>query len=116
MATPSYEENVAALDDALEAAKAVTDQPSFIQLRTIIAWPAPNLQGTGKSHGAALGAEEVAATKDVLGFDPDQTFEVSEEVINHTREAGRTRPAGPGRVATGLRQLGAGQPRRQGAL
>jgi transketolase len=81
-----YEENVAALDDALEAAKAVTDRPSFIQLRTIIAWPAPKLQGTGKSHGAALGAEEVAATKKVLGFDPDKTFEVSDEVINHTRK------------------------------
>ena len=83
-----YVENVAALDDALEAAKAVTDRPSFIQLRTIIAWPAPNLQGTGKSHGAALGADEVAATKKVLGFDPDQTFEVSDEVINHTRKLG----------------------------
>ena len=83
-----YEENVAALHDALEAAKAVTDRPSFIQLRTIIAWPAPNLQGTGKSHGAALGADEVAATKKVLGFDPDQTFEVSDEVIGHTRKLG----------------------------
>jgi transketolase len=83
-----YSEDVAALYDALEAARAVTDQPSFIQLRTIIAWPAPNLQGTGKSHGAALGAEEVAATKKVLGFDPEKTFEVSEEVINHTRELG----------------------------
>ncbi|HWJ51884.1 MAG TPA: transketolase [Propionibacteriaceae bacterium] len=81
-----YEENVAALDDALEAAKAVTDRPSFIQLRTIIAWPAPKLQGTGKSHGAALGAEEVAATKKVLGFDPEKTFEVSDEVISHTRK------------------------------
>jgi transketolase len=84
----NYEEDVAALDEALEAAKAVTDRPSFIQLRTIIAWPAPNLQGTGKSHGAALGADEVAATKKVLGFDPDQTFEVSDEVIAHTRKLG----------------------------
>jgi transketolase len=83
-----YEENIAALQDALEAAKAVTDQPSFIQLRTIIAWPAPNLQGTGKSHGSALGADEVAATKKVLGFDPDKTFEVSDEVLAHTRRLG----------------------------
>jgi transketolase len=81
-----YIEDVAALYDALEAARDVTDRPSFIQLRTIIAWPAPKLQGTGKSHGSALGAEEVAATKKVLGFDPEQTFEVSEEVINHTRK------------------------------
>jgi transketolase len=81
-----YEENVTALLDAIEAAKAVTDQPSFIELRTIIAWPAPKLQGTGKSHGSALGGDEVAATKKVLGFDPDQTFEVSDEVIGHTRK------------------------------
>ncbi|WP_432559248.1 transketolase [Granulicoccus sp. GXG6511] len=80
-----YAEDLAALNDALEAAKQVTDRPSFIQLRTIIAWPAPKLQGTGKSHGAALGDEEVAATKKILGFDPDQSFEVSDEVIKHTR-------------------------------
>ena len=66
--------------------RAVTDRPSFIQLRTIIGWPAPNLQGTGKAHGAALGAEEVAATKKVLGFDPEQTFEVSRRGDRHTRK------------------------------
>ena len=82
----TYAENVAALADALEAARAVTDQPSFIQLRTIIGWPAPKLQNTGKAHGAALGDEEVAATKKVLGFDPEQTFEVTDEVIDHTRK------------------------------
>ncbi len=81
-----YEENVTALLDAIEAARAVTDQPSFIELRTIIAWPAPKLQGTGKAHGSALGADEVAAIKEVLGFDPEQTFEVSDEVIAHTRK------------------------------
>ncbi len=83
--TGSYVEDVAALADALAAARAETDRPSFIQLRTIIGWPAPNLQNTGKAHGAALGEDEVAATKRVLGFDPEQTFEVSAEVINHTR-------------------------------
>jgi transketolase len=81
-----YSENVAALAEALEAAKAVTDRPSFICLRTIIGWPAPKLQGTGKAHGAALGDEEVAATKKVLGFDPDKTFVVADDVINHTRK------------------------------
>jgi transketolase len=81
-----YQENVAALADALEAAKAVTDQPSFICLHTIIGWPAPNLQGTGKAHGAALGEKEVAATKEVLGFDPDKNFQVADEVIAHTRK------------------------------
>ncbi|HEX3205955.1 MAG TPA: transketolase, partial [Propionibacteriaceae bacterium] len=81
-----YQENVAAFADALEAAKAVTDRPSFICLKTIIGWPAPKLQGTGKAHGAALGEEEVAATKEVLGFDPDKTFVVADEVIKHTRK------------------------------
>ena len=81
-----YSENVAALADALEAAKAVTDRPSFICLKTIIGWPAPKLQGTGKAHGAALGEEEVAATKKALGFDPDKTFQVADEVITHTRK------------------------------
>jgi transketolase len=80
-----YTENVAALADALKAARAVTDQPSFIHLRTIIGWPAPKAQGTGKAHGAALGDEEVAATKKILGFDPDKHFDVSEEVLAHTR-------------------------------
>src|SRR5699024_4625587 len=57
-----YEENVHALYDAFVAAEQVTDRPSFIVLRTIIAWPAPNKQNTGAAHGSALGADEVAAT------------------------------------------------------
>jgi len=81
-----YQENVSALLDAIEAARAVTDRPSFICLKTIIGWPAPKLQGTGKAHGAALGEDEVAATKEVLGFDPDKAFVVPDEVIQHTRK------------------------------
>ena len=81
-----YREDVQALYDALREAEAVTDRPSFIELRTIIAWPAPNAQNTGKAHGSALGADEVAATKKVLGFDPDKTFEVPDEVLAHTRK------------------------------
>lgn len=80
-----YAEDVQALWEAIEAAKAETGRPSFINLRTIIAWPAPNAQGTGGSHGSALGADEVAATKRILGFDPDRTFEVPEGVLEHTR-------------------------------
>ncbi len=80
-----YVEDVPALWEALEEARRVTDKPSFINLRTVIAWPAPNAQGTGESHGSALGEEEVAATKRILGFDPDLTFEVSDEVLSHTR-------------------------------
>jgi transketolase len=82
-----YHENVEALYQALLAARAVTDRPSFINLRTIIGWPAPNKQNTGKIHGSALGADEVAATKKVLGFDPARTFDVAEDVLAHTRQA-----------------------------
>ena len=82
-----YHENVAELYEALLAAKAETGRPSFIALRTIIGWPAPNKQNTGKIHGSAMGADEVAATKQILGFDPAATFDVTEEVLAHTREA-----------------------------
>ncbi len=82
-----YREDVPALYAAIKAAEAVTDKPSFIRLRTIIAWPAPNAQNTGKAHGSALGADEVAATKEVLGFDPALAFDVDPEVIEHTRKA-----------------------------
>jgi transketolase len=79
-------ENVVGIEEAIANAKAVTDRPSFIELRTIIGYPAPKLMNTGKAHGAALGDEEVAAVKERLGFDPDKKFEVRDEVIEHTRE------------------------------
>ncbi|MEV8071192.1 transketolase [Streptomyces sp. NPDC085995] len=77
----------AAIYAAIQEAKAVTDRPSFIAMRSIIAWPAPNAQNTEAAHGSALGDEEVAATKRVLGFDPEKTFEVADEVLAHTRGA-----------------------------
>ncbi|MFI7605270.1 transketolase [Micromonospora sp. NPDC049366] len=80
-----YHEDVEALYRALLAAKAETGRPSFIALRTIIGWPAPNKQNTGKIHGSALGADEVAATKQILGFDPAQSFQVDEDVLTHAR-------------------------------
>ncbi|KRE78591.1 transketolase [Arthrobacter sp. Soil763] len=86
-ATGEYVEDVAALHEALLAAKAETGRPSIISLRTIIGWPAPKKQNTGKIHGSALGAEEVAALKEVLGFDPERSFQVEDEVLAHTREA-----------------------------
>jgi len=90
----SYEESVAALARAFDAAEAETERPSFIVLRTVIAWPAPNAQNTGKSHGSALGADEVAATKKLLGFDPSKTFDVDPDVLAHAREViGRGRAA-----------------------
>ncbi|HVQ84578.1 MAG TPA: transketolase [Mycobacterium sp.] len=79
-------ENVVAIEEAIANAKAATDRPSFISLRTIIGFPAPNLMNTGKAHGAALGDDEVAAVKKILGFDPDKTFEVHEDVLTHTRK------------------------------
>ncbi|MGG7449483.1 transketolase [Plantibacter sp. T3] len=85
--TGEYVEDVHALNDAIEAAKAETDKPSLIILKTIIGWPAPKKQNSGKIHGSALGAEELAAVKEVLGFDPEQNFFVADEVIEHTRKA-----------------------------
>ncbi|WP_032365760.1 transketolase [Rhodococcoides fascians] len=79
-------ENVTAIEDAIEAAKAVTDKPSIIVLRTIIGFPAPTMMNTGAVHGAALGNDEVAKVKQALDFDPAKTFEVSDEVIGHTRK------------------------------
>ncbi len=81
-----YSEDVPALWEAIQAAKAETRRPSFIRLRTVIAWPAPNAQNTGAAHGSALGDDEVAATKQVLGFDPEQSFQVDDHVLARTRE------------------------------
>jgi len=85
--TGVYTEDVQALNDAIVAARGVTDKPSLIILKTIIGWPSPKKQNTGKIHGSALGADELRAVKEVLGFDPEQTFEVADEVLSHTRKA-----------------------------
>ncbi|MFI9340821.1 transketolase [Streptomyces sp. NPDC052773] len=79
--------DVHALYAALKAARDETGRPSIIAMRTIIAWPAPNARNTEASHGSALGEEEVAATKRILGFDPEKAFEVADEVLAHTRRA-----------------------------
>lgn len=83
--TGEYVEDVAELYAAIEAAKGETDKPSLVILRTIIGWPSPGKQNTGKIHGSALGADELAATKKVLGFDPEQSFVVADDVLAHTR-------------------------------
>jgi transketolase len=85
--TGEYVEDIQELYRAIEEAKAVTDRPSLIVLKTIIGWPSPKKQNTGKIHGSALGGDELAAVKEVLGFDPDESFVVAEEVIEHTRGA-----------------------------
>jgi transketolase len=84
--TGEYVEDVEELYRALRAAEAERSRPSIVVLRTIIAWPAPNKQNTGPSHGSALGEDEVRATKEILGFDPDKHFEVSPEVLGHVRK------------------------------
>ena len=109
-----YAEDIPALLTALDAARQVTDRPSFIQLNTIIAWPAPNARGTGKSHGSALGAEEVQATKRALGFDPDLTFDVSAGGPRPHPSPGGPRKLRSRRLAGRLRRVGSRQPRRQG--
>jgi transketolase len=80
-------EDVVAIEEAIKNAKAETGRPSFIALRTVIGYPAPKKMGTGKAHGAALGGEEVAAVKEILGFDPEQSFQVEDDVLKHTRQA-----------------------------
>ncbi|KGM14496.1 transketolase [Cellulomonas bogoriensis] len=81
-----YVEDVDALGAALAAAKAETGKPSIISLRTIIGWPSPNKKNTGAIHGSALGTDEVAALKSLLGFDPEQDFVVEDEVLAHARK------------------------------
>ena len=73
------------LDKAMIAAKAEKTKPSLIRMHSIIAWPAPKLRGTGKSHGSALGDEEIAATKKELGLDPDEKFAMPDDVFSHVR-------------------------------
>jgi transketolase len=75
------------LEKAMLAVQLENRKPSLIRLKTVIAWPAPNAQGTAESHGSALGAEEVAATKIALGLDPEKSFDVPAAVLKHAREA-----------------------------
>jgi len=81
-----YHEDVPALYQAFLNAQQHTEAPSFIALKTIIGWPAPNKQNTGAAHGAALGVPEVKATKKILHFDPDVDFPVEDEALNHARQ------------------------------
>ena len=108
--------DVAGLASALEAARAETSRPSFIQLRTVIGWPAPHLQNTYKAHGSALGAAEVAAVKTTLGFDPDANFAVSPEVLAHAREVGARGAAAHAEWQVGFDAWRAAQPDRAALL
>lgn len=81
-------EDVVAIEEAVRDAQQETERPSFIRVKTVIGYPAPTKMNTGGVHGAALGDDEVAATKEVLGFDPEKTFHIDEEVLAHTRKLG----------------------------
>ncbi|GAA3049992.1 transketolase [Actinokineospora globicatena] len=109
-------ENVTGILEALAAAKAETGRPSFILLRTIIGFPAPTLQNTGKAHGAALGTDEVAAVKKILGFDPEQTFEVAPEVLAHAREVVKRGEAAHAEWQTSFDAWKAANPQRHALL
>ncbi len=75
-----------ALEKAMEEAEKISEKPTLVRLKTVIAWPAPKAQGTSKSHGSALGADEIAATKIALGLNPDENFAAPDEVISHARK------------------------------
>ncbi|MET0979402.1 MAG: transketolase [Paeniglutamicibacter terrestris] len=83
--TGDYVEDLAELDAALRAAKAETNRPSIISLRTIIGFPSPTKKDTGGIHGSKLGGSEVAGLKTVLGFDPEESFVIADEVLAHAR-------------------------------
>ncbi|MDE0573150.1 transketolase [Demequina sp. B12] len=85
-----YVEDIDALAAAIDAAKAETSKPSFIALSTIIGWPSPNKQDTGGIHGSKLGADELKGLKEALGFDPEKSFDVDPQVLDHALQA-RTR-------------------------
>ena len=80
-----YVENLKELKDAIVAGQQVTDKPTFIRLRTVIAWPTPGKSGDHAAHGSALGDQPIVGLKDILGFDTEKTFEIDEEALAHAR-------------------------------
>jgi transketolase len=78
--------DLVALDAAMVAAKAETVKPTLIRMKSVIAWPAPKLRNTAKSHGSALGDEEIAATKVELGLNPEEKFAMPDDVLAHIRQ------------------------------
>ena len=112
-----YTENVQALYEAIEAARQVTDRPSFIKLTTVIGWPLPTKAGDHSVHGAKLGGEEVAGLKRELGFDPEQNFAVEPEVLAYTRgQAAGNAAAAKAEWDPGFAAWMAGNPDRVGLL
>ncbi|WP_329213605.1 transketolase [Streptomyces sp. NBC_00683] len=114
--TGDYVEDVDALLAAIEAAKEDTTRPSLIMLRTIIGWPAPTKRNSGKAHGSALGDEEVAGTKELLGFDPEVSFAIEDEVLVHTRAVGERGRAARAQWQPGYEDWRAANPERAALL
>ena len=85
-ALPNGDVDQVSLEKAMLKVQSEKSKPSLIRLKTVIAWPAPKAQGTAESHGSALGAEEIAATKIALGLDPEKSFDVPESVLKHSRK------------------------------
>ncbi|RZT86234.1 transketolase [Pseudonocardia sediminis] len=109
-------ENVAGIIAALDAAKAETTRPSFIVLRTVIGYPAPNKMNTGAAHGSALGDDEVREIKSALGFDPDKEFDVDPEVLENTRSVGERSRAEREKWQGSLDDWAAREPQRKQLL
>jgi transketolase len=78
--------DLVALDAAMDKARNEVQKPTLIRMKSVIAWPAPKAQGTAASHGSALGADEIKATKLILGLDPEENFAMPTEVLAHARE------------------------------
>ncbi|MGO9078732.1 MAG: transketolase [Streptosporangiaceae bacterium] len=111
-----YHEDVQAFYQALLTAWEHTAAPSLISLSTIIGWPAPDKQNTGEAHGAALGAGEVAATKEILHFDPQVSFPVEEEALARARQVADRGKALHARWNEGFDAWAAAQPERKSLL
>ncbi|PKW18977.1 transketolase [Saccharopolyspora spinosa] len=109
-------EDVKGLLEAIESAKAETSRPTLIVLRTVIGYPAPTKMNTGKAHGAALGADEVAGVKQALGFDPEQSFQVDADVLAHAREAGARGKAARAEWQVAFDEWAAANPERKALL
>jgi transketolase len=109
-------ENVTGILEAIENAKAETSRPSVIVLRTVIGYPAPTKMNTGKAHGAALGADEVAEVKRILGFDPEQSFQVEDKVLAHVRAVVDRGRAAHARWQTAFDKWAANNPERKALL
>ncbi|MGL4176997.1 MAG: transketolase [Dermatophilaceae bacterium] len=114
--TPDYVEDVDALLAALQKSRRSRTRPTLVRLHTVITWPAPNARGTGKSHGSALGADEVAATKELLGFDPRKTFEVERAVLAHARQVTKRGKAAHREWEKGFKAWRTAQPERAALL